>query len=514
MEGGVLGAIDLPPAAKTRHFAASPAANDEAPADAVHLGRNLWAVAGRVMVAGLVALVLILIANFGIDRYQLHQIQQQQERLAALEELATSTLRGEIASVSRLGDGHYRVEIYLENTGGADKPIYIMSPTVQAFVQVGLDWQEVTLTPKSDATASVLKVVGRQTYRYLLQARLDKFTQLLPHYMHVRFVNTMLISPESTPKDDLFHRNDSYYIYLRPDDIDDATIAKSVKFAGRRRRGSGCRPIDARTGDNLMTPWGAIHVFHDRSGRGVEAGVPLSVRVRPGAMGLPALGVMLPVLVLLLAGLGVAALLNSTASIMLKGAVALGFFIWVGSTVPKRSDRAGVLRSSAGRIGFGLVTEVARKPLLTLLVILALGCIGTASSIVLMLSVLAVMSVSIAVRRLAWGIVRMGIPQRSQRRNLVAERESHARAVRASRSWQRQIREPRLIMSGPELPGDIDPSHFASLFGCRIPPTRTGPRHYRYRLCLPCGRRWAHRRQSGCDAAHPTEGVCSRSGST
>ena len=107
-----------------------------------------------------------------------------------------------------------------------------MSPTVQAFVQAGLDWQELPLTPQSDAAASVLKVVGRQTYRYLLEARPDKFTELLPHYMHVRFTNAMLISPSSTPTDDLFRRDDSYYIYLRPDDVDDATIAKSVKFAG------------------------------------------------------------------------------------------------------------------------------------------------------------------------------------------------------------------------------------------------------------------------------------------
>jgi hypothetical protein len=66
-----------------------------------------------------------------------------------------------------------------------------------------------------------------------LEARVDKFTQLLPHYMHVRFTNSMLVSPESMPKDDPFHREDNYYIYLRPDGIDDdATIVKSVKFAG------------------------------------------------------------------------------------------------------------------------------------------------------------------------------------------------------------------------------------------------------------------------------------------
>jgi hypothetical protein len=35
-----------------------------------------------------------------------------------------------------------------------------MSPTVHAFVQVGLNWQELPLAPQGDATASVLKVEG------------------------------------------------------------------------------------------------------------------------------------------------------------------------------------------------------------------------------------------------------------------------------------------------------------------------------------------------------------------
>jgi hypothetical protein len=95
-------------------------------------------------------------------------------------------LKGEIASVVSLGERHYEVTIYLENTGG-DKPIYVMAPNVQAFIQVGPDWQELPLTPAAEAMASVLKVTGKQLYRYNLDARVDKFTELLPHYMHVRF---------------------------------------------------------------------------------------------------------------------------------------------------------------------------------------------------------------------------------------------------------------------------------------------------------------------------------------
>ena len=241
MERGVLDAIDLPApvvalAVPTRRFAPLPPANDVGPEEHTHdasrLGRNLWAAAGRVMAAGLAVFVLIVATNEGLGRYQVHAMQQHRDNLAELEEVAMSTLRGDISSVAMLGNGRYGVEIYLENTGGADAPIYIMSPAAHAFVQVGLNWQEVPLAPQGDATASVLKVVGRQIYRYVLEARVDKFTQLLPHYMHVRFTSSMFVSPESMPKDDPFHREDNYYIYLRPDGIDDATIVKSVKFAG------------------------------------------------------------------------------------------------------------------------------------------------------------------------------------------------------------------------------------------------------------------------------------------
>lgn len=108
------------------------------------LGETLWAAAGRASAIAALVFALVLSVNYGLARYQRNQVEVRRERFAALEELATSTLRSEIASISRLGDGHYEVTIYLENTKG-DQPIYVMSPTVQGFVQTGADWQEVPL---------------------------------------------------------------------------------------------------------------------------------------------------------------------------------------------------------------------------------------------------------------------------------------------------------------------------------------------------------------------------------
>jgi hypothetical protein len=89
------------------------------------------------MAGGAICFALLLAANFLVDRYQQYQEQQRRDKLAALEELAMSTLRGDIDSVTRLSDESYRVQIYLENTGGEDKPIYVMRPAVQASCRSG-----------------------------------------------------------------------------------------------------------------------------------------------------------------------------------------------------------------------------------------------------------------------------------------------------------------------------------------------------------------------------------------
>ena len=71
------------------------------------------------MAAGLAIFVLILAANEGLDRYQAYAMQQRRDKLAVLEELAMSTLRGNISSVAMLGDRRYRVEIVLRTAAAA-----------------------------------------------------------------------------------------------------------------------------------------------------------------------------------------------------------------------------------------------------------------------------------------------------------------------------------------------------------------------------------------------------------
>jgi hypothetical protein len=108
-----------------------------------------------------------------------------------------------------------------------------MLQDMRAYVQVGNVWQEVPLRPADEGNDGVLRIDGRHVYQYVFDARVRSFAQLLPNYMHVRFSDAMLVSPSSTPKDDVFERRDNYYVYLKPSDVTDETILKKMKFSGK-----------------------------------------------------------------------------------------------------------------------------------------------------------------------------------------------------------------------------------------------------------------------------------------
>ena len=209
-------------------------ANDAAPQPAVaavRLGANFWPAARAVLFGGAVVFSLVLLADSLIGRYQRMLVSERAEKLSALESLALSSLRATVRDVASLGGGGYEISLELWNVKGA-QPIYVMSPQVRAYVQVGRQWIEVPLAPVEESAAAVLKITGKQSYRYRLQAKVDDYARLFSQYMHVRFVNTMLVSPHATPSDELFERTDSYYIYLKPDGVSDRDILREARFDG------------------------------------------------------------------------------------------------------------------------------------------------------------------------------------------------------------------------------------------------------------------------------------------
>jgi ABC-type lipoprotein export system ATPase subunit len=240
MRQGVLAAADLPQPARegerARHF--GPALVRPEPSlpvaarTPIRLGANLWHGVQIFLLAASVVFGAVLLADFGIGKYQAMQVRQRAARTAALQHLALNSLRGDVQSVTDLGDGQYELITYLQNVG-SEGPIYVMSPDMRAYVQVKTTWQEVPMQPVDEGIDGVAKIEGKQIYRYRFDARLRDFAQLLPNYMHVRFASTMLVSPSSVPKGDVFERKDNYYVYLKPSDVTDEIVAKKMRFSGK-----------------------------------------------------------------------------------------------------------------------------------------------------------------------------------------------------------------------------------------------------------------------------------------
>jgi ABC-type lipoprotein export system ATPase subunit len=199
----------------------------------IRLGGNLRHQLQTLMLVGVIIVAGILLLDFGVGRYQAMQVRERSAQIARLRHMALNGLRGDVQSITELGGGRYELTTYLQNVGEGT-PIYVMSPDLYAYVQVGSAWQAVPIERAGEEAPGVLLIAGKHTYRHAFEARIPSFTQLLPNYMHVRFSATMLVSPGRIPDgDNIFERKDNYYVYLKPFDVADEVVLKRMPFSGK-----------------------------------------------------------------------------------------------------------------------------------------------------------------------------------------------------------------------------------------------------------------------------------------
>jgi putative ABC transport system ATP-binding protein/macrolide transport system ATP-binding/permease protein/lipoprotein-releasing system ATP-binding protein len=188
----------------------------------------LLAVGAWVVPAIFVALAL----NQGVALYQHHLLHQRQQAREALEDAALLWLRANIDDITYAAGSTYALTMSLENLS-ADRAVFAMSPTVRAYVQVGLTWQEIPLKPADGQEGRVAHIVGRQTYQFEFEPNVTDYTELLAGYMHVRLTATTLVSQSSEPGNDLIQRVDDYYVHLKPHGADDEAILRKTRFPGK-----------------------------------------------------------------------------------------------------------------------------------------------------------------------------------------------------------------------------------------------------------------------------------------
>ncbi len=207
--------------------------NEPSVEEKIRLGEGVERLVGRYVLWLIPILLLVWGISTGVATYERSILEAKENQRIELEDLAMKDLRADVKNVTAGPGKGYTVTIYLNNTTGTDKPIYVMAPAVRGFVQVGNSWQEVAMKPVSTNNPKVLKITGDQTYDYILEPDVTGYAQLLPYYMHVRISNDMIVSPSDQPKTDLIERNDNYYVYLKPHGLDDAKIMQKMKFPGK-----------------------------------------------------------------------------------------------------------------------------------------------------------------------------------------------------------------------------------------------------------------------------------------
>ncbi len=196
----------------------------------VQLGLGVDKLVGRMVLLLIPLLSLLYIANLCLANYQQSVVNARLDQRQALEDLANSDLNAGVRDIEMTAGGGYVLTIFLRNTK-PEKAMFLMKPVVRLFIQVGSSWQEINLKALNNSPAAVSALTGERLLKFALKPDVPGYSQLIPYYLHARISNDMLVSESSQPKDDLVERNDSYYVYLKPHDVDDATISKKLKFA-------------------------------------------------------------------------------------------------------------------------------------------------------------------------------------------------------------------------------------------------------------------------------------------
>ncbi len=181
----------------------------------------------RRLLAGGVAAGLALVAGAGAwGQWWRGQRGRALQHRDQLQRLAFSGLSAELTALERLGQGGYRGTIAVDNLD-RQQALYLLPLDVQLYVQQGSRWNPYAAAWSEDSR-SVLAVERPASLHVDLLDLPDRFTELVPGYMHVRLDVTYAISDRPDPDAVPVERRDSFFVYLLPLNPDPERIAQNA----------------------------------------------------------------------------------------------------------------------------------------------------------------------------------------------------------------------------------------------------------------------------------------------
>jgi ABC-type lipoprotein export system ATPase subunit len=168
----------------------------------------------------------ILAVNYAVALVQRRSIVHEQVQRRAAEDLALQSLRADLDNVVQNDDGSYELTIFLASLD-RERELFVMGPSLRAFVQVDRSWQAIPIAPADQQADQVTKIDEKRLFRFTFRPNVASFDQLIKGYLHIRFINSMIVAQQPVPSSDVFDRTDDYYIYLRAPGVSDDEVRQA-----------------------------------------------------------------------------------------------------------------------------------------------------------------------------------------------------------------------------------------------------------------------------------------------
>jgi len=192
-----------------------------------------------LLTVGAALALLFAAADWGVGRWQQGLIQARKDYRARLDRLAFHAVRTGIEDIRHQRDGTYRVRFIIQNA--FDEPLYVMMPTVEAFIQVGSQWIGIPVAepPEARVEGNVVRLVGERTADRILTIERADYTESIAGYIHLKMTLESIVSPEQNPQEEVGERKEDLILYL-----------KDYRWANDRKRHAG-RPTFSEKPDYI-----------------------------------------------------------------------------------------------------------------------------------------------------------------------------------------------------------------------------------------------------------------------
>lgn len=181
------------------------------------------------------SLAVIILAVFAIDYlvgYKQNRLLEDRKALKKkMERLAWYSLESSIIDVTYLRE-RYRAKLAYGKNLSSGEDLYVMTPAIRCFVQVGTIWKEVPVheVETNPREAAVMKLEKPMLIEKVIEVPFRNFEEIMPGYMHVRINSVSYVASDAISKEDIAEKNEDFYIYLKPYYADDREVAKKFRF--------------------------------------------------------------------------------------------------------------------------------------------------------------------------------------------------------------------------------------------------------------------------------------------